>query len=227
MALTGVYNCIYSVVEVERFWEVWDIFRGLLFLRSSNKEVMLVTTLWRVWGVCRVRARCLLAALEDLPWVTIKVLLSLEEDGSVEEEVVRDLRMGLVWLLLVPSGFEPDEAGRPLDGLPELCAGDKCKESERAKGLGEGEQKEEGAIRLWRSREVERVTPDEDTYDSVQSRDPLGEKDSLPGCRLGEKPRKDESDIATIMRIMLRRKVFESNPKRGRREAAARALSRL
>jgi hypothetical protein len=29
------------------------------------------------------------------------------------------------------------------------------------------------------------------------------------------------------MRIMLRRKVFESNPKRGRREAAARALSRL
>jgi hypothetical protein len=29
------------------------------------------------------------------------------------------------------------------------------------------------------------------------------------------------------MRVMLRRKVFKSNPKRGRREAAARALSKL
>jgi hypothetical protein len=95
------------------------------------------------------------------------VLLSSEEDGSIEEEVARDSRMGLVRSLLVPSGFEPDEAGRPLDGPPELCVGDERKESERAKGLGEGERKEEGATRLRRGREAERVTPDEDTYDSV------------------------------------------------------------
>jgi hypothetical protein len=75
-------------------------------------------------------------------------LLSLEEDGSVEEEVARDLRIGLVWLLLVSLGFKPNKAGHLLDGLPKLCAGDKCKESKRAKGLGEGEQKEERAICL-------------------------------------------------------------------------------
>jgi hypothetical protein len=95
------------------------------------------------------------------------VLLSLEEDGSIEEEVVRDLRIGLARLLLVPLGFEPDEAGCPLDKPPELYVGDKHKESERVKGLGEGERKEEGATCPRRGREAERVTPDEDTHDSV------------------------------------------------------------
>jgi hypothetical protein len=47
--------------------------------------------------------------------------------------------MGLAWLLLVPSEFKPNKAGCPLDGLPKLYIGNKYKESERVKGLGEGE----------------------------------------------------------------------------------------
>jgi hypothetical protein len=33
--------------------------------------------------------------------------------------------------------------------------------------------------------------------------------------------------MATIIKVMLRRKVFKSNPKKGRRKAAARASKRL
>jgi hypothetical protein len=44
-ALVGVCDHMYSVVEVGRFRGVRGTFEGLLFLRSSNKEVMLATTL--------------------------------------------------------------------------------------------------------------------------------------------------------------------------------------
>jgi hypothetical protein len=43
-ASAGAYDYIYSAVEVGRFQGVRGTFGGLLFLRSSNKEVMLVTT---------------------------------------------------------------------------------------------------------------------------------------------------------------------------------------
>jgi hypothetical protein len=119
--------------------------------------------------------------------------------------VARDSRIRLARLLPVPSRFEPNKAGHPLDRLPELYTGDKHKESERAKGSGEGEQKEEGATHPRRGREAERVTPDEDTHDSIQSQDPSGEEDSLPSYQSGKKPsnKPDERDITTVMIIVM------------------------